>query len=151
MKRLHATGFSLLELLVVLVLTAILTALALPAYQQALIRARRVEAQASLWQLLQQEERYFTQANAYLAFSASSTEPEARQFKWWSSNGASTSAYEIEGKACDGALISECVQLVATPGTSRVDGRFRDEACQQLILTSRGQQSATGSAAACWP
>ncbi len=151
MKRSRVAGFSLLELLVVLAIMAILTALALPAYQQALTRGRRVEAQATLWQLLQQEERYFTQTNVYLAFSASATEPEARQFKWWSSNGASTSAYEIEGKACDGALISECVQLVATPGTSRVDGRFRDEACQQLILTSRGQQFATGPAAGCWP
>lgn len=151
MKIPSQRGYSLLELLVVLVISAILLALALPAYQQSIVRARRVEAQVSLWQLLQQQERFYTQTNAYQRFSASATEPEARQFKWWSGSGALGSAYEIEGKACDGETINQCIQLIATPGTARVDGKFRDEDCQQLILTSRGQQSATGTAQRCWP
>ncbi|MYM41098.1 type IV pilin protein [Duganella qianjiadongensis] len=151
LKTQSTQGFSLLELLVVLAISSILMALALPAYQHAVIRARRTEGQVALWQLLQQQERFYTQANSYQAFSASATEPEARQFKWWSGSGASNSAYEIEGKACDGEAINQCVQLIATPGTSRVDGRFRDKDCQQLILTSRGKQSATGREERCWP
>lgn len=151
MRRSGASGYTLLELMVVLVIASILMALALPAYQQAVIRARRTEAQVALWQLLQQQERFYTQANSYQVFSASATEPEARQFKWWSGSAAAQSAYEIEGKACDGETIRQCVQLIATPGTSRVDGRFRDAACQQLILTSRGKQLATGAEARCWP
>lgn len=150
LKKRHTQGFSLLELLVVLAISSILMALALPAYQHAVIRARRTEGQVALWQLLQQQERFYTQANSYQAFSASATEPEARQFKWWSGSGANNSAYEIEGKACDGEAISQCVQLIATPGTARVDGRFRDEGCQQLILTSRGRQLATGREERCW-
>jgi len=150
MKRHDAAGYTLLELLVVLAISSILMALAVPAYQHAVIRARRTEGQVALWQVLQQQERFYTQANSYQAFSASATEPEARQFKWWSGNSARNSAYEIEGKACDGETISQCVQLIATPGTVRVDGHFRDADCQQLILTSRGMQSATGQAERCW-
>lgn len=146
-----AGGFSLLELLVVLAIGSILLALALPAYQHAVIRARRTEAQVALWQLLQQQERFYTQANSYQSFSATATEAEARQFKWWSGSASAHSAYEIEGRACEGETIRQCVQLIATPGTSRVDGRFRDEACQQLILTSRGKQVATGREPRCWP
>ncbi|MFC0170573.1 type IV pilin protein [Pseudoduganella danionis] len=151
MSTRHRRAFSLLELMIVLAIISILMALALPAYQQAVIRARRTEAQVALWQLLQQQERFYTQTNSYQAFSASANEPEARQFKWWSGSGATSSAYEIEGKACDGEQINACIQLVATPGTSKVDGRFRDVACQQLILTSRGRQSASGTEVRCWP
>lgn len=151
MTRARQAGFSLLELLIVLVILAVLAAQAMPAFQQHVIRARRAEAQATLLQLMQQEERFYTQTNTYIAFSSGATDPEAHQFKWWSSNGAPTSAYEIEGKACDGEPISQCVQLIATPGTALVDSRFRDDDCRQLKLTSSGLRLATGPSTRCWP
>lgn len=151
MKHLHERAFSMIELLVVLVILAVLAAQAMPSFKQHVVRARRSEAQAAMLQLMQQEERFYTQANTYIAFSSSTTEPEARQFKWWSSNGAPTSAYEIEGKACDGEPISQCVQLIATPGTAMVDSAFRDDDCRQLKLTSSGLRLATGPSTRCWP
>lgn len=151
MKRAHVHAFSMIELLIVLVILSVLAAQVLPSFRQHVIRSRRAEAQAALLQLMQQEERYYTQANTYIAFSSAATDPEARHFKWWSSNGASTSAYEIEGKACDGELITECVQLIATPGTALVDASFRDEDCRQLKLSSSGLRLATGPATRCWP
>ena len=151
MNGARCKAFSMIELLVVLVILAVLAAQAMPSYQQHVIRARRAEGQAALWQLMQQEERFFTQTNTYVAFSAGATEPEARQFKWWSSNGALTSAYEIEGKACDGELISQCVQLIAKPGTAIVDHNFHDEECQRMTLTSTGLRLASGPSARCWP
>ncbi|MBV6324677.1 type IV pilin protein [Duganella violaceipulchra] len=151
MRPARRQGFSMIELLIVLVILAVLAAQVVPGFQQHVIRARRSEAQAALLQLMQQEERFFTQANTYIAFSSTITEPEARQFKWWSSNGAPTSAYEIEGKACDGELISQCVQLIATPGTALVDASFRDDDCRQLKLTSSGLRLATGPSVHCWP
>ncbi|NVM78934.1 type IV pilus assembly protein PilE [Duganella sp. SG902] len=144
-------GFSLMELLVALVIAAILAAYVMPVYQQHIVRTRRGEAQSALLKLMMQQERFHSQHNSYIAFSAGSTDAEARHFQWWSGASAPTSAYEIEGKACDGELISQCVQLVARPGTALVDSRFHDDDCRMLTLTSTGQRIATGPAAGCWP
>jgi|SRR5450830_835259 len=147
----NRAGFSLIELLVALVILAVLTAQAMPAYQQHIIRTRRSEAQSALLKLMMQQERFHTQNNRYIAFSAGSTEPEARHFQWWSGAKPQTSAYEIEGRACDGELIKECVQIVATPGTAQVDTNFSDRDCLALTLTSTGLRLASGPASRCWP
>jgi type IV pilus assembly protein PilE len=147
----RACGFTLIELLVALVILALLASQAYPAFHKQVIRVRRQEAQAALLRLMQQEERYFTQANTYIAFSSSSTDEQARQFKWWSGNSKPTSGYEIEGKPCEGELISQCVRLVATPGTTNVDPNFHDTDCEQLTLTSTVSRLASGPAERCWP
>ena len=147
----HRTGgFTLIELLIVLVLALILSAAAYPAYTEFSVRARRTEAQAALHLLMQQQERYYSTHGTYLAFNADATDDEARAFHWWSGVKASSSAYELEGKACDGEAIRDCVQLVARPGTARVDRTFRDDACDTLVLTSTGLRLATGPSLNCW-
>lgn len=143
-------GFTLIELLIVLALALILSAAAWPAYTEFAVRARRTEAQAALHLLMQQQERHYSRHGSYIAFSADATDDDARAFHWWSGSKASTSAYELEGKACDGESIRDCVQLVAKPGTERVDRAFRDEACDTLILTSTGLRLATGPSLNCW-
>lgn len=145
-----SNGFTLVELLIVLVLATILSAAAYPAYTEFAVRARRTEAQAALHLLMQQQERYYSRHGRYIAFDADATDDDARTFHWWSGARASSSAYEVEGKACDDAAITDCVQLIARPGTPRVDGKFRDDACENLILTSTGLRLATGPSPNCW-
>lgn len=144
-------GFSLIELLVVLVIMAVLASQAMPAWQQHVVRTKRGEAHSALLKLMMQQERYHTQTNSYIAFAAGVAEAEAHNFQWWSGASAPTSAYEIEGKACDGELIEQCVQVVAMPGTGQVDGKFRDDDCGRLTLTSTGLRLASGPATGCWP
>lgn len=144
-------GFSMIELLVVVVILAVLAMQAMPAYHQHVVRTRRHEGQSALLKLMMQQERYYSQHNTYMAFSSASTEPEARQFQWWSGGSPARSAYELEGRACDGAPIAQCVQLVATPGTAQVDRGFRDDDCGVLILASSGLRVASGTATGCWP
>lgn len=148
MKR---SGFSLIELLVALVILAVLAAQAMPVYQQHIVRTRRSEAQSALLRLMMQQERFHTQNNTYVAFSATNTASEARHFSWWSGAHPQRSAYEIEGKACAGELIAECVQIVATPGTAQVDAQYHDRDCGVLTLTSTGLRLASGPAPGCWP
>lgn len=145
-----SNGFTLIELLIVLVLALIVSAAAWPAYTEFAVRARRTEAQAALHLLMLQQERYYSNHGSYIAFDADASDDEARAFHWWSGVKASSSAYEIEGKACEGETIQNCVQLIAKPGTARVDKAFRDEACETLILTSTGMRLATGPALKCW-
>lgn len=144
-------GFTLIEMLVVLVILCALAAQAAPSLHRFVVRTKRTEAQAALLQLMQQQERFYSQHNRYIAFSSGASDAQAKLFQWWSGASAARSAYEIEGKACDGELIEQCVQLVAMPGTAKVDQVFQDEDCGQLILTSNGQRLATGVAPRCWP
>lgn len=139
-------GGSLLGMLTALVIIGILAGVAMPVWSEAVIRMRRSEAQAALQELMQQQERHFTRFNSYVAFSANI----AGDYRWWSGRTAGSSAYELEGKACDGQQIRDCIQLVATPGTSNVDNRFRDPQCERLILTSSGLHLATGPSRSCW-
>ncbi|MES2127404.1 MAG: type IV pilin protein [Pseudomonadota bacterium] len=145
------SGFSLVELLVVLGIAGILMAVAYPSYANFIIRTRRVEGQIALVETMQQQERYFTRTNSYIAFSSGSGDEEARKFKWWSGTVASTSAYELRGRACPGKQIAECVEVQAMPGTSKVDAKFKDPDCQMLTLDSTGAHKAEGSFAHCWP
>jgi len=141
-----SAGGTLLGMLVALVIIGILSAIAMPVWSEAVIRMRRSEAQAALQELMQQQERHFTRFNSYVAFSAGTD----GEYRWWSGRSASSSAYELEGKACDGQQIRDCIQLVATPGTPKVDSRFRDPQCERLILTSSGLHLATGPSRNCW-
>nr|WP_155440837.1 type IV pilin protein [Pseudoduganella ginsengisoli] len=136
--------------MIVLVLALILSAAAYPAYTEFAVRARRMEGQAALQLLMQQQERYYSSHGSYIAFDADAKDDDARAFNWWSGASAASSGYELEGKACDGETLRNCVQLMAKPGTERVDRTFHDKACETLILTSTGLRLATGPSLKCW-
>jgi type IV pilus assembly protein PilE len=139
-------GFSLIELLVVIVILAILAAIQYPSYLESVRKARRAEGRAVLMQLMQQEERYFSQNGTYIAFSSL----EANGFKWFSADSAASSSYEISAAACQHDTIRNCVLLTAEPGTKNVNARYRDDLCGNLTLASTGVKAATGNDANCW-
>ncbi|MDQ1831903.1 type IV pilin protein [Massilia scottii] len=149
MKR--SQGFTLIETMIVMTIVVVLAALAYPGYQDFIIKARRAEAQAVLLELMQKQERYYTQHNRYLAFSADAGSPEQGHFKWWSGSSAASSAYELRGHACAGQTIARCIIIEAIPGTGRVDSTFRDGHCETLTLNSAGEHTASGGGAGCWP
>ena len=65
--RRHARGFTAIELMIVAVVIAILASVALPAYNQTLVRANRAAAQAYLLDLANREEQYLLDARTYTA------------------------------------------------------------------------------------
>ncbi|MDD5297930.1 MAG: type IV pilin protein [Rhodocyclaceae bacterium] len=62
-----SNGFSLIELLIAVVIVAILTAIALPSYQNYILQSHRTEAINAVLDLASREARYYTTNNSYSA------------------------------------------------------------------------------------
>lgn len=140
-------GFTLIELLVVAALAVILAGIAYPSYMESVRTARRAEARSALVQLMQQQERHYTQSNTYIAFSAEAGDGEERRFKWYSGSSPADSAFEFLGRPCGTAPLSACIELIAIAGGNNVNVRYKDSACPQFSLRSTGEQR---GGTACW-
>lgn len=144
-------GFSLIELIVAVGIVGLLASIALPSYTSYTKRAKRGECRAALMQVLQQQERYFTQQNAYLAYSSSNTGVPMLQFSGQSST---TSACTISANVCTGTAISVataaannttgCVKLTASPALA-------DPEVANITLQSDGTKGCSGTQQTkCW-
>ncbi|MGI9270289.1 MAG: type IV pilin protein [Woeseiaceae bacterium] len=61
----HMRGITLLELMVVVVIIGILTAIAYPNYREFAARAKRTEAKAILLEIASNQERFYLNANRF--------------------------------------------------------------------------------------
>lgn len=141
-------GFTLIEIVIVVSIIAILAVLIYPTYQHAVRKAKRTEARAALFQLMQQQERYYLQHATYVQFSAGLTDTAGRKFKWYSGDSPALSAYEIHGDACVGSTLKECVLITATAGSGRVGRSYSDPECKVMSLSSNGSKLPSGKE--CW-
>ena len=63
--RKYMRGVTLMELMIVVVIIGILTAIAYPSYRQYAAKAKRNEAKAALLQISTLQERHYLQNNTY--------------------------------------------------------------------------------------
>lgn len=63
--RPRPAGFTLVELMIVLVIAAILMSVAIPAYQSQVRKSRRTDAKTALLDLAAREQRYFAVQNTF--------------------------------------------------------------------------------------
>jgi type IV pilus assembly protein PilE len=138
-------GFSLIELMIVVAILGIIAAIALPNYSSYVVRSKRTECRAGLMQVMQQQERYFTQQNTYLPFTSVAASIPMKQF---SGDSAASSACLISAAACSvptGSTIASCIQLVGVPNT------YTDPAVANIRLQSDGTKDCSGTDQShCW-
>lgn len=139
-------GFTLVEMMIVVVIVGILAAIAFPSYQNYVLRSGRADGQAKLMEIIQAQERFYSQNQTYtanlgagglgygVAADAAVASDERR--------------YNITALACGGSTIARCVVLTA----ARVGAQLQDNECGNLSLDSRGTktESGTGTVDTCW-
>ena len=70
-NRKRAGGFTLIELMIVVALIAVLTAIAFPSYLSHVRKGRRAEVQAFMMDMAQRQAQYFTDSRKYALDSGS--------------------------------------------------------------------------------
>ena len=131
--RARAQGFTLIELMIVVVIVAILATIAVPGYQQQVRQSRRAQAKADLVELAQVLERRYSVNNSYsgaLPFTQSPREAGA------------TARYSI------GVMMGPAgntFELVATPKAAQAK-----DSCGVLKISNTGQKKSEGDLADCW-
>ena len=150
MNRSPSAGFTLIELMVVIVITAILASIAVPAYTNSVRKSRRTEAKTALLDLAAREERYFATQNIY------SSSPSALAYGSGAVPISVGSYYSITS-------ISSSPASATTPGgyvlqiqPSAGSPQLQDTSCQTFQLDQTGKQSAqdgsgNDTSTTCWP
>lgn len=137
-------GFTLLELLITMVIIAILTAIAIPNYQQYVQKARRTEATTALYRVAGALEKYFLSTNEYTAdISKLSGHGLHASGSSWLTEGAFYSVIVSD----DGTTPPQVVATAIGPQAA-------DTECTSFTYALTGTRTATGSGtdptAECW-
>lgn len=118
-------GFTLVELMIVLVIAAILAAIAYPSYQDFVIRSNRADGYSLINEVMQAQERFFTEQITYTA------DLQDIGYATVDDVPSDDGNYLVSAAACGGATIAQCVIVTGVAqGPQAVDGN--------LSLNSRG-------------
>ncbi len=132
--RFKMAGFTLIELMIVVAIVAILSAIAYPSYQAHVIKTRRATAAACLQERAQFMERFYTTNMTY------ANAPAPAQC------GQGVDDFYVV--AFSGVPDAKTYAITAAPTSKQKDGK-----CGTLSINARGVRGKTGTASAateCW-
>lgn len=129
-------GFSLIELMVTVAIVAILAAVAVPAYNAQVQKARRADGISMMMQIAQQQERYFSKNFSYassvtdLGYAASPASSEEGYY-----NVSTSSA------GCVSGAVNTCFVVSAVAVGAQLD----DTSCRTFMVTEMGSTTSENS------
>lgn len=123
------SGFTLVELMIVVAIIAILASIALPAYNNHTRKARRAAGAACAAAVAQQAERWYTTNLTYVGFTADTTICEAKSLEFY-------------GVATTGTLDAKNYTIAATP-----KGVMSGDSCGVMTVNQAGTKSPSSG---CW-
>jgi len=150
-------GFTLVELIVAMVILATLAAIAIPSYNQYVLKAHRTEAKTALMDAASLEERFFSTSNLYtnnpmqLGYGVAATPVTVGTGYYIISNITVTLPVAPAGASPGGTPATYLITAVPNPGSMQVN----DTQCAVFTINSAGQQTAlnsggTDNTANCW-
>jgi type IV pilus assembly protein PilE len=143
MNKRTPSGFTLIELMIVVAIVAILAAIAYPSYQNFVRRSNRSEVKSALLEDSQFLERIFTTSNHYNKDSAG--------------NAITSASLPVQQTPREGGAAKYTITL--TPGdstytlTASPAGTMTGDPCGNLTLDNTGQKDRSGTALTvndCW-
>lgn len=137
-------GFSLIELLIVVVIVGILLGIGIPSYRGYVQRTNRSDATAALLRIAAAQERFYLQQNQY-ADDLAAAPPGGLGI-----SGTERGLYELT-LATDNPVTDFTISASPAPGETQAD----DTECWTFTLNERGQQAAFDQAGdpnneTCW-
>jgi len=140
----NTKGFTLIEVMIVVVIIAILAAIAFPSYQDSVRKSRRADAKSSLLETSQILERCYTEFNAYNNTNCSVVNvgpPITVNLQ------STDSYYTIVSNSGAETLTNNAYTLTATPNA--LGGQDQDTRCATFTLTHAGAKNSTPNTD-CW-
>ena len=133
-------GITLIELMIVVAIIAIITAVAYPSYQDHIRKARRTEGKSALLKALQLQERFYTAEQTYTLNLVPLFGAAAAPVR--SGENPATGNYEITAEEDPGVGkdLKTGVLLRAKPVAP-----FTDAECGELTITTTGTRTASGT------
>jgi type IV pilus assembly protein PilE len=136
LKKQH--GFTLIEVMIVVVIVAILAAVAIPSYQDSVRKTRRADAKEALMRIAALQERYFFTNNRYgtladlgLTAATGYTAKIDSQERF----------YEIQITTAGCTNTNTCFTIQATA----IGAQVSDTRCKTFTLNQVGQKTAVAS------
>lgn len=128
-------GFTLIELMITVAVIAILMAVALPSYQQHVVRSNRAAVEAFMLEASNKQERYLLDNRSYAGSLSALGMSEGAEID---------SNYNVSVSNAGTGLV---YTITATPINSQLS---RDTECGVLKLDNLGAKSAAGGGQRCW-
>lgn len=146
--RRQLTGFTLVELMIVITIVAVLAAIAIPSYQAQVRKGRRTDARSAVLDLASREERYYSASNQY------TTDPTLLGYPAGAFNSLPIgSGYYTVNVTQPTGVNSFLVSSVPVAGSTQVN----DAQCQYFSVDNFGRQfssdtgaGGTDTSSDCW-
>ena len=148
-KRSRFSGFTLIELMIVVAIVGILATIAYPSYQDYVRRSARAEARAAMLNMAQLQERNFSDRGAYVAITTAQRNDGWANANWSGGSSYGERKYEIKVDVpfVDANGNTQQFGIITMPAS----GLWSDPTCGNLTLDSAGAKtSSAGTAANCW-
>ncbi len=157
-KQKKSSGFTLIELMIVVAIVGILASIAYPSYTQYVQKSKRTEAMVALMQAAQIQEKYYSQNLRYAKDAAQLSVSAITENRLYD--------IVISGKNSDGGDCSNdvgppvdsdtyCIDYQVKATAKEGESQRQDEICRIFTITNTGAKASENSAgddstATCW-
>jgi type IV pilus assembly protein PilE len=154
-RRRNELGFTLVELMIVVVVIGVLAAVAIPSYRSSVMKSNRAAAKTALLDLAAREEKYYSLNNNYSGTNTTASTVPVDLF-----GSSTTITFPMNVPMTGTALYTIAAPVVTIPGgtapnyvtltaTPVSTGPQAHDKCGNFILSTTGVQSVSGTGS-CW-